>query len=388
MSFFCKYALIFFCTFSSCIYSQNITVIGIGRLGLPFALCLEKTGYNVLGVDLCPDYISSVNAKTFSSLEPGINELLQASRHFKATTSFKEGIDFSDLYFIVVPTNSIPGLETYDHTILSKVLEEIDSYNVSNKYIVISSTIFPGYIRSVSDSLFNNCHNVTISYNPEFIAQGNIVHGMLNPDLVLIGEGSVEAGEILSDIHQKLCTNTPYIARMSIDSAEITKLALNCFVTSKIAFSNLIGDIADETPGADKHAILSAIGKDPRVGSKYLLPGYGFGGPCFPRDNRALGNYAMLKGISPLIFEATDQANNRHTIYMAEKLLEKNQDEYLFEDVCFKPNCPVPIIEASQKLEIARILAKAGKRVIIKDSRDVILQVKEKYSDLFEYVID
>ncbi|MBS0628186.1 MAG: UDP-glucose/GDP-mannose dehydrogenase family protein, partial [Verrucomicrobia bacterium] len=314
-------------------------------------------------------------------------DYLKSSRNFRATSSLTEGLEFADIYFIVAPTNSIPGIETYDHTILSNILKEIDDHKVSNKHIVICSTIFPGYIRNSAIPLISNCINTDISYNPEFIAQGNIIQGLFNPDIVLIGEGSFEAGDLLSDIYKNMCTNTPHIARMSTDSAEIAKLALNCFVTAKIAFANLIGDIADETPGADKYAILSTIGKDKRIGSQCLFPGYGFGGPCFPRDNRALGNYAELQGIDPLPLRSTDLTNKNHTLYMANKLLEDNLSEYFFEDVSYKPNCPVPIIEASQKLEIAVKIAESGKKVTIKDKKEVIVQIIEKYGNLFIYEV-
>jgi UDPglucose 6-dehydrogenase len=115
---------------------------------------------------------------------------------------------------------------------------------------------------------------------------------LLQPDMVLIGQGSKEAGDVLEAIYARICDNTPVVKRMSVDSAEICKLAVNCFVTTKIAFANMIGDMADLTEGADKHDILGAVGADTRIGHKYLRPGFGYGGPCFPRDNRALGAYA------------------------------------------------------------------------------------------------
>ena len=379
-----KWFFLFTISLGFCI--ENITVIGIGRLGLPFALSLEKAGYHVLGVDLSESYVSQLNAKSFTSPEPHVADYLQSSRHFRATTSLQEGLAFSDLYFILVPTNSIPGLNTYDHTIISNILSSMNSHQLRNKHIIISSTIFPGYIRNEAIPLLKDCPNTTISYNPEFIAQGNIIQGLTHPDLVLIGEASPQAGDILSSIHQTLCPNHPHIARMSVDSAEIAKLSLNCFVTAKIAFTNLIGDIADQTPGADKYAILKAIGMDPRIGLKCLYPGYGFGGPCFPRDNRALASYTTLQGIDPLLLLATDQTNNAHTQYMADQFLTLNLNEYFFEDVCYKPNCPVPIIECSQKLEVARIIAAAGKKVVIKDRPEVIAQITDRYADLFEYI--
>merc|ERR1719199_1694286 len=111
---------------------------------------------------------------------------------------------------------------------------------------------------------------------------------------------------------------------MAPESAEITKLAVNCFVTMKISYANMIGDIADATPGADKNEVLNAVGKDSRVGLKYLRPGYGFGGPCFPRDNRALGGYAKSVGVQPIMSNATDKYNQYHSELMTKELLDQN----------------------------------------------------------------
>merc|ERR1719253_1400888 len=108
------------------------------------------------------------------------------------------------------------------------------------------------------------------------------MNGLATAEVVLIGEGSKEVGDILQAVYEESTTSSPRICRMSPQSAEIMKLSLNCFVTTKIAFANMVGDIADSTPGADKDAILAAIGADARVGPKCFKPGFGFGGPCFP----------------------------------------------------------------------------------------------------------
>ncbi|MBF8263330.1 MAG: UDP-glucose/GDP-mannose dehydrogenase isoform 1 [Parachlamydiales bacterium] len=367
---------------------NHLTVIGIGRLGICFALCLEKAGYHVLGVDLSSDYVSKINAKTFISNEPSVTEFLKNSQNLKTTTSLKEGLDFSETCFIFVPTNTIQEVQSYDHSIVSELLCTINSHAVSNKHLVICSTVFPGYIPNTARSLIKDCKNTSISYNPEFIAQGDIIKGLLNPDVVLIGEGSKAAGDRLQVIYQKFCRNTPKIARLSISSAEITKLAVNCYITAKIAFANLIGDIADETPGANKDEILKAIGQDQRIGSKNFKAGYGFGGPCFPRDNRALGNYATLVGINPLFFRSTDLTNESHAEFMANKLIQQNLDRYVFRDVCYKPHCPVPIIEHSQKLVVAKKIAEKGKEVTIVDKENIIQIVRKEYKNLFKYEID
>eukprot|EP01028_Stygiella_incarcerata_P011025 TRINITY_DN603_c0_g1_i2.p2 TRINITY_DN603_c0_g1~~TRINITY_DN603_c0_g1_i2.p2 ORF type:complete len:376 (+),score=113.98 TRINITY_DN603_c0_g1_i2:103-1230(+) len=364
---------------------EKVSVFGIGKLGICFALVLEKAGYDVLGIDVFPDYCDKVNKKTLKSSEPEVEKLLAASKNLRATTSFDEGIAFSDTYFLMVATPSSGGEKHYDHSVVNRLLSQFNARRLENKHIVIGCTIIPGYIRHVGRLLLRDCKNVTLSYNPEFIAQGQIVAGLWYPDMVLIGEGSEEAGEKLEAFYRRMTLNEPVIARMSPESAEITKLAVNCFITMKITYANQIGDIADKTPGADKDAILAAVGEDSRVGTKCLRAGYGFGGPCFPRDNRALGGYATTVGIDAQLMTATDDYNRYHAERMAEEFLKLEQEEYVFKDVTYKPACPVPLIEESQVLVVARILVEKGKKVIIRDRQSVIEEVMMEYGDMFEY---
>merc|ERR1712072_723417 len=149
----------------------------------------------------------------------------------------------------------------------------------------------------------------------------------------------------------------------------------------------MIGDIADATPGADKFQILKAVGADSRVGGKCLMPGYGFGGPCFPRDNRALGGYAETIGVQPLISIATDEYNALHTQLMTDQKLAQSKEEYTFTDVAYKPKCPVPIVEESQKLLVAANIAKTGKKVTIKDRDFIVDAVRIEYGRLFNYEV-
>jgi len=368
------------------VFARNITVIGLGRLGLCTGLALERAGYNVLGVDIVQTYVDTLNAKKFISTEPFVNEYLVSAERFRATTNLDEGLDFSDVYFIVVDTPT-GAREAYDHSKLSRLLSDINKRRVSNKHVIITCTVFPGYINNVAKLLLKDCSNTSISYNPEFIAQGNIIRGFEYPDMVLIGEGSIQAGDLLESIYKEICKSKPEIKRMSPASAEITKLAVNCFITTKIAYANMIADIADKTPEANKHDILLAVGADSRIGLKCLQPGFGFGGPCFPRDNRALGSYAASIGIPPLIPIATDESNRKHAHIMADELINKDQEMYVFEDVNYKDQCPVVIIEESQKLAVAEIIASQGHRVKIKDRSAVIEQVMQRYGNLFEYEI-
>lgn len=381
--------IIFILCLSNCIYpiNQNITIIGIGRLGLCVALCFEKAGFNVLGIDINDNYIRQINDKSFASFEPFVSDYLKESKNFRATSSLDEAINFANIYFIFVDTPTTSKGTAYDHKNLNKVLSEINARQIENKHIIISSTVFPGYINATGKLLLKDCKNTTLSYNPEFIAQGNIIEDFLNPSIILIGQESLEAGNIIENIYKKVVKNNPVICRMSPISAEITKLALNCFITTKIAFANSIADIADNSFGADKHDILNAIGSDNRIGKQCLKPGYGYGGPCFPRDNRALDTYAKKVGIDLLISRATNESNNLHAQFMIDSLLKANKNEYIFEDVAYKPNCAVPIIEESQKLVVASGLVKTRKQVIIKDKKEIIDLVQKHYGNLFKYVI-
>lgn len=363
--------------------SLNISVMGVGRLGLSYALSLERAGHHVVGFDIFPEYIESLNQKTLHVPEPYIDQMLKESQNFRATTSIEEALDFADIYLIVVSTTV--GTDGYNFELLNALLSKINAHKVAHKHLVINSTVSPGYIKNTAQPLLSDCDDITLSYNPPFIAQGEIIKGLVTPDMVLIGEASKEAGDLIESLYRSICKNAPSICRMSVESAEVTKLALNCFVTSKIAFANLVGDIADEIPGANKYDILRAIGCDSRVGAKYLVPGYGFGGPCFIRDNRELADFADHIGIDPFIFRATDAANDQHARYMAQKLVSQDFEEYIFEDVSYKANCPVKIIYGSQKLLVAKLVAGQGKKVVIVDEQSVIDEVKSKYGDLFSY---
>lgn len=367
--------------------ANRISLVGCGRLGLCTALCWERAGYEVCAVDINESYVKALNDKSLESTEPRVKEFLDAATKFHATTDISEAIEFSDLIFILVDTPSTGGSRHYDTSRLGKVLGRINDHKVANKHVVVGCTVMPGYCRDIGAELLRDCTNTSLSYNPEFIQQGDIIRGFLNPDMVLIGEGSPEVGERLEAIYHRTVENKPQICRMSPSSAEVTKISINCFITTKISYANMIGDIADATAGADKYEILQAVGADSRVGGKCLRPGYGFGGPCFPRDNRALGGYAESVGVKPLISIATDEYNAIHTQTMIQQKLAEAKEEYVFSDVAYKPKCPVPIVEESQKLAVAVGVAKAGKKVTIVDRDFIIDAVRMEHGSLFCYQV-
>ena len=402
---------------------ENITVIGIGKLGLGFALLLERSGYNVLGVDIFPEYVSKINDKTIRFSEPGYNELVDNSKNLKATTNLKEGLDHSNIIFIIVQTPNGGGSRFYDHSILSNLLERINKLAPSDKHIIIGCTVMPNYIQTVGKELIKDCKNSTLSYNPEFVAQGDIVRGFENPDIILVGTESKELEPILRDIYDRMTKSKPKYCFLNPTEAEIVKISLNGFITTKISFANMVSDLCDTLPNVDKSAVLDSIGSDSRIGTKYFKPGTSFGGPCFPRDTKALKQLMDQNGIQSNLLKSTTEYNEEHVRFQANQVITNEKlrktlgiemirgidygkdpllvqyvdmnnvkakpDVYIFTNVCYKDNSKIPIIEESAKLKIAEYVAKEHKkRVIIRDVEVIINEVKKEYGTLFMYEIE
>ena len=363
---------------------DKIAIIGIGRLGLCLALNLEKVGYSVVGIDVSEEYVNALKLKSLKSNEPLVNEYLNVSKNFEATTHFRTIFDSQiHIIFIVVPTPSLENGE-FSHAYIDEIINELEKYGKQKhtKHIIINSTCMPGYCDSIKNKLEDL--NYTISYNPEFIAQGSIIKDQQYPDQVLIGSSSMETGKLIENIYIKLCKSSPRYCHMSLISAEITKLATNCFLTTKIAFANAIGDLAEIT-GAEFDKILDAVGADSRIGNKYFKYGFGYGGPCFPRDNKAFVKFAANNNCSMLISEATDKANNAHNDFLVHKwnMTFKKGEQIIFDSITYKKG--TDIIEESQQLKLAIDLAKDGHHVVIKESPIVIKKIMDIYSNLFTY---
>jgi len=362
---------------------MNISVIGIGKLGLCFALTLEKAGYNVLGLDLNSDYVKSINEKKLKSTEPNVETYLRDAKNFRATINLEEIVSHSDILFVVVATPSLSN-GRYDHSQIDGLIAKLEKmgHSKSQKHFIVCCTTMPGYCDSIKERL--NAINYTVSYNPEFIAQGTILRDQAYPDMILIGEANPEVGQIIENIYIKHTLNEPRICRMTPLEAEITKLSLNCFLTTKIAYANMIGDIVHKS-GGRPDIVLSAIGADSRIGNKYLRYGYGYGGPCFPRDNRALAMYAEDINLPAKISKATDESNALHLLYQVETFKQQHHihESILFDTVTYKPEST--LLVESQQLKFAVAIAKEGYNVIIREHSSVITEIKNEYGDLFSY---
>ena len=363
--------------------NEQIGVIGLGKLGICFALNLERVGYDVLGVDIDEELIDSINNKELKSFEPGVEPLLGKAENLSASTELKTVVNSgAELIFIIVATPT--SGEGYDHTILERVIEGILEFGhqETTRHLVVMCTTLPGFCDQLAEKV--KPYNYQLSYNPEFIAQGTIVRDQQRPDQVLIGEADENAGNLIEAVYRRMCENTPAFCRMSRVSAEIAKLATNCFLTMKISFANSIGDLAISA-GAEPEKILKAIGSDSRVGPKYLGYGFGYGGPCFPRDNRALSYFATSIDAQLPLGIATDKVNQDHLEFQVKQYLEKFSagEKISFDYVSYKKDSVM--LEESQQLALAVALAKAGREVVINERKSVIDELKTQYGSLFQY---
>lgn len=361
---------------------NKIAVIGIGRLGICLALNLENVGYSVLGIDTSVELVEQLNSKQFHSSEPQVNELLAASKNFFASTNIVDVFNQNiTTIFLVLPTPSLPN-GSFSHHYIEQVTDSLIKFGIQKNKIclVINSTTMPGYCDTLQNKLKQ--YNYDVIYNPEFIAQGSIVRDQQRPDQILIGEENTKSGDLIQEVYSRLCTNQPLFCRMSRKSAEITKLATNCFLTTKIAFANAVGDIATAF-GAEPEKILKAIGADSRIGEKYFKYGFGFGGPCFPRDNAAFRYFSETISYEMAISKATEGANIKHADFILQTFLDnKNPEEIIvFNSVTYKAG--TDILEESQQLKLAVDLANCGRKVQINESKAVVQQLSMLYPDKF-----
>jgi nucleotide sugar dehydrogenase len=367
---------------------MKIGVIGIGKLGICFSLLLEKNGFEVIGSDLNTEYTDKIISKKISTSEPGLKSLIDEYKNLSITNDNLELIKKSDVIFTFVQTPSLPD-GSYDHSNIEDILFQFNSlYNqgvdLFNKIFVIGCTTMPNYVNSVEDRLKK--YGMHVCYNPEFIAQGEIIKGLEFADMVLIGSSSEYASKKLVEIYKKIMRIEPTFNIMSNSAAEITKISINCFLTTKISFANMIGEISNKSGvGNETDVILKAIGDDSRIGNKYLKFGYGFGGPCLPRDNRALGKHMEKIQLKINLPYEVDNFNNYHTDFLYENLIDQSSDKnipFIFDSVSYKKG--VDIITESQQLKLAIKLLENGYKVIIIDNEQILAMIKDglrKFND-------
>jgi UDPglucose 6-dehydrogenase len=352
---------------------QNVSVIGLGKLGGSMAAGMASRGLNVIGVDVNRQAVDAVNAGRAPVQETGLGEMIAANQQrIRATMNTEEAVLGSDLSFVIVPTPSDErGAFTLQYArfafkSLGQALKKKSGYHV----IVLTSTVLPGATRHgllpiLEQESGKKCGpDFGLCYNPEFIALGSVIRDFLNPDFYLLGESDKRAGDLLEQVHHRVSQNNAPVKRMSLENAELAKIAVNSYVTMKISFANMLADFCEHLPGGDVDVVSDALGMDKRIGRKYLTGGFGFGGPCFPRDNVALNFMGHQLGVDTSLLKTNDDYNRGISKRYVEKLqgeLPKGANVAVL-GLAYKPLSHV--IDESPGIYLCRALSEAGYRVI------------------------
>jgi UDPglucose 6-dehydrogenase len=355
---------------------QRASVCGLGKLGACIAATLAQRGLDVIGIDIDAEKVRKINAGQAPVDEPLLAETITAGRtRLRATQDYREAAG-TDVTFFIPPSPSLPD-GSFSNEFLLRAMQPVAAavreQGKKGHLFVCSSTTTPGAVDQVLIPMLERetggvCgRDFGVCYNPEFIALGNVVKGLLEPDMVLIGESDPASGAALEELYERYNQNSPHIARMSIVSAELTKISVNSYVTMKISFTNQLRMIAEQFPKANIHNILEAIGSDSRVGQKYLRAGLSYGGPCFPRDNRLLAYTARQLGLEAPLAEASDRVNQRTNLDLFEKVqrLVSKGDTVAILGLTYKPD--TYITEEAAGLFLAQQLKRHGYRVVVHD---------------------
>jgi UDPglucose 6-dehydrogenase len=350
-----------------------LSVVGLGKLGACTAACLAARGFEVIGIDIDEGSVRAINRGETPVYEPHLQELITtAAARLHATTEYADALEASDVTFVIVPTPVQPDGQFSDKYLEEALTGLSLAFGRTRKpyhLFVITSTVSPGTTDERLIPLIERTsgkklgRNFGVCYNPEFIALGSVIRDFLNPDMVLIGESDRRAGSALASIYRQVCQNDPLITHMSIVSAEITKISLNAYVTMKISFANTLATVCEAIPGADLDRITEALGADRRISPYTLKGGLPFGGPCFPRDNRAFAAFAERLGVDAKLAKACDETNGYRAEHVANFIVRQlstdSRQKVSILGLAYKANTPV--VEESPAIQIIhRLLQKCA----------------------------
>jgi UDPglucose 6-dehydrogenase len=307
---------------------MKIAVIGTGYVGLVSGICLARIGHNVICVDNNDSKIDKLNNGQIPIFEPGLKENLENVNqmgNISFTTSLKSAIDESDVIFIAVGTpQSEDGKANLEYVF--DVAKDIAKYAESYKVIVTKSTVPVGTGHKIKKIIQKKKPELEFSIvsNPEFLREGCAIIDFISPDRVVIGYEDNKAKKIMQQIYNPLTfinNNENLIIYTDIVSSELIKYAANSFLATKVAFINEISDLCEKV-GGDIRLVSKGIGSDSRIGDRFLNPGPGFGGSCFPKDILALNSIAKENNVNLSIIDSIINSNDKRKNNMAYKIIE------------------------------------------------------------------
>jgi UDPglucose 6-dehydrogenase len=301
---------------------MNICMVGTGYVGLVTGACLADLGMHVICVDKDEAKIAALGRGVIPIYEPGLEELVARNERkgrLRFTTDLKAAIESALVVFIAVGTPPKPD-GSPDMTFVRQVAEAVAEHMNDYKVVVTKSTVPIGTGKMITDIIRGNGRfEFSIVSNPEFLREGSAINDFLHPDRIVIGCADQRAIDIMKEIYKPLSIReTPFVIT-DVASAELIKYASNGFLAVKISFINEIAELC-ELMGANVQSVARGMGLDPRIGPRFLLPGPGFGGSCFPKDTSAAADIARNLGTKFELIEATIRVNSRTKARMLEKI--------------------------------------------------------------------
>ena len=353
---------------------MNISVIGLGKLGLPFAFFIASYNNKVLAFDKNPNISKLITKKKNNIVEPELKKYIKKfNKRVEFKNSLEETIKNTDITFLVLPTPSLKN-GSFSNKYIEKILikiAKIIKHEKKKHFINITSTVNPNSCKKIfiplleKNGLTNN-KDFSIIYNPHFIAQGTTLYNLRKPDVLLIGTDNLESTNKIISLYKKIYKKKKIYKILNLTEAEITKIAINSYITNKISFANYISEISENLNNVNAVNILDAIGQDTRIGKSYLKLGTKFSGPCFPRDNKALASFSKKIGVKSYLPTSVDKINNLQSnrIIKKIKILKNNFKERInigILGITYKPD--TDIILDSQSYDLIKKIDKKKLKV-------------------------
>jgi UDPglucose 6-dehydrogenase len=346
---------------------MKIAVVGTGYVGLVTGTCLAETGNHVFCVDIDERKVNKLKNGQITIYEPGLEKLFERNlkeERLSFTTSLKEGLQDAEIVFLALPTP--PGEDgSADLKYVLGVAHEMGKLLTDYKIVIDKSTVPVGTAEKVRSAISENYKGeFDVVSNPEFLREGVAVDDFLKPDRIVIGTTSERAKALLTELYAPYVRQGNPIIFMDERSAELTKYAANAFLATKISFMNEMAQMCERL-GADVDMVRKGIGSDERIGKRFLFPGIGYGGSCFPKDVKALMHSAREAGYDFQILDAVTEVNEKQKSHLVTKIKRYFGNlagkHFALWGLAFKPN--TDDIREAPALEIIQELLDAGASV-------------------------
>lgn len=359
---------------------MNLAVIGLGKLGLPLAALLATSGNHVKAYDARDSVRMAIRQRKVETNEPGLIDLLNKDDiQLEIVDSITESINGVEAVFIIVPTPSLPSGHFTNEYLLDAISKIGQAIAPSQKIVIdVVSTVMPGSCDGPikfaleKSSGRNVGEELGLCYNPEFIALGSVIYDMEKPDMHLIGQSSDWAGEIVENALKSIVKVQVSSRRMNLKEAELVKIAVNNYVTMKISYANMLMQGSTLLGGIDIDVVTDAIGLDSRIGRKYLKAAAAYGGPCFPRDTRALSALFSDLGLPDSLSHATQIVNESDSEFISDQISKQISDGMTVGIAGLSYKTGTTVTEESPGLALASALSNRNFRVAVWDDEGAL----------------